>query len=206
MKYLSDRGYESISLGELRNLILDKKNVAAKFAITFDDGYEDNFYHAYPVLKKYGFRATVFVHTAAVGKSFSYPRMPAARMMDWEQLKAIGDVFEIGSHSVNHPDLSGLTPEEIKRELQDSKKFLEENLKRDVKHFCYPFGNFFPGYGEVLKKCGYETAVSLRRSLVAPDTVDFYRLPRLEWKNPRHCSLRDYWENRRLYLRIFLGV
>lgn len=205
MGYLHRRGYSGISLGELIELIARREDISRKFVLTFDDGYENNFLNAYPVLKKYDFRATLFVHTGVVGGFSSYPRMPRAKMINWKQLSQIKDVFEIGSHTVNHPDLSSISSEEIKKELLDSKKVLEENLNVKVKYFCYPFGKVFAGYSEILKESGYEAAVSLEKGLVSWDTVDLYKLPRLEWKMLRHMSFRDFWENRYLYFKLFLG-
>jgi len=205
MRYLYRQGYQGVSLAELGAAIRQGQDIGRKFAITFDDGYEDNFFNAYPVLKKYNFRATVFVHTAAVGKSFSYPRMPAAPLMDWEQLRQLSQEWEIGSHTVTHQNLARESNAVIEQELKESKEILEKNLAISVKSFSYPFGEVFAGYREMLTRYGYENAVSLKPGLVRTSEQDFLALPRLEWKSIWHSSFRNHWKNRLLYRKIFLG-
>jgi peptidoglycan/xylan/chitin deacetylase (PgdA/CDA1 family) len=209
MKYLFSRGYKTTTLSEFKNALQrnDKKFLKKRFCITFDDGYED-LLNAYPILKKYDYKATVYVHTKAIQDGFyTYPHMVSAKMISVEQLKSIMDVFEVGSHTASHPDLSKCSDDEIVKELKESKDFLERNLKIEVKHFCYPFGKVFSNYEEILKKEGFETAVTLNNGLLDLNkNIDFYSLSRVEWKEFSSMSFKDFLKNFEFYLKIFFGI
>ncbi len=209
MNYLFKRGYKTISLTDLKTAIekKDKMFLRKKFCITFDDGYED-LLNAYSVLKKYNFNAIVFVHTQAVKDGYyTYPSMTEAKMISFEQLKEMLDVFEIGSHTVSHYDLSKISEEKIIFELRESKKIIMNNLGVEIKHFCYPFGKLFKDYNKLLKQEGYETAVSLKNGLVEFDKkIDFYCLPRVEWKDTSAMSIKDFIKNIDFYLKTVFAI
>jgi peptidoglycan/xylan/chitin deacetylase (PgdA/CDA1 family) len=209
MNYLFRRGYRTISLTELKAAVQknDKKFLRKKFCITFDDGYED-LLNAYPVLKKYGFVATVFIHTQAVKDGYyTYPSMTEAKMISFDRLKKILDVFEIGSHTVSHPDLSKVSEEKIVYELKESKKIIEDTLGVKIYHFCYPFGKIFENYKKILQQEGYETAVTLKNGLIELDKeIDFYCLPRVEWKEVSSMSVKDFLKNIDFYLKTLFAL
>jgi peptidoglycan/xylan/chitin deacetylase (PgdA/CDA1 family) len=111
MQWLADRGYRGVSLREYRAAQARSEAEAAKLvAITFDDGYLDNLTHAWPVLQRLGFNATIFVVPSRVGSDMvhdtkwleQYPDVPASayRYMDWEHIRSLRDFgVEIGAHS-----------------------------------------------------------------------------------------------------------
>lgn len=205
MEFLFKRGYKTISLEELRKQVENKRIIPKNFCITFDDGYKNNFEYAYPVLKKYNFKATVFVTTDAIGRDYSYPYMPAARHLSEEDIKKIRDIFEIGSHSVSHKNMAEVSEEEIINEIKFSKKKLESIAGDKVKHFCYPFGRNFEGYNILLSSYGYLTACSLKKGFVDENT-DIYLIPRFEWKDISAMSVKDFFKNFSFYVKIVLGV
>lgn len=206
MKFLYKRGYKTISLDELKYRLKNNLSLKKMFCITFDDGYED-LLNVYPVLKKYGFKATVYIHTNAVKDGFySYPGMVLTKMISFQQLKKIMDVFEIGSHTVSHPDLTKLSEIDNVYEIKYSKEYIEKELNVKVKHFCYPFGKVPLKYKEILRN-DYETAVTLNPGLVySKKEVDFYLLPRVEWKEISSMSFKDFVKNLDFYIKIFFGV
>jgi len=209
MKFLFSKGYSAISLTEFKNRVEknDRKFLRKKFCITFDDGYED-LSNAYVVLKKYNFKATVYLHVNAVLEGYyTYPLMTQAKMISFEQVKEMLDVFEVGSHSVSHPDLSELSEQEIVYEIKESKKVIKDKLGVEVVHFCYPFGKVFKNYSKILQQEGYLTATSLKNVLVRIDKdIDFYCLPRIEWKEVSAMSLKDLVRNLDFYLKIIFGI
>lgn len=119
-----------------------------KVAITFDDGYEDNYRDAFPVLKKLGFAATFFVTPAEIGKQ---------GFMTWEMLKEMAATpgIEIGSHALEHKPLSDIPEKEAWTSLVASKKTLEEKLGREVKAISYPSGSFSEKIVEMARGAGY---------------------------------------------------
>lgn len=207
MKVLYSKGYKSITLDELRYRIENKLSLKKVFCITFDDGYK-NLIKAYPILKKYGFKATVYLHIKAVSDGFySYPKMPPVEMVSLDEIRDMLDIFEIGSHTVNHSDLSKASIEEITFELRESKRFLEKNLNIKILHFCYPFGRIFNGYSDLLKQEGYLTATTLKSGLIEHnEELDMYLLPRIEWKEGSSMSFKDFLRSLDFYTKIFFGI
>ena len=135
MYYLAEQGYRVISLEDFVSFVKDKKPLPEKsIVITFDDGHISNYLKAYPILKKWGFKAVFFIITSSVG-------MPG--MLTWEQIQEMADNgMEIGSHTVTHSPPSTLTRAELIRELGESKKILEERLGREVRWLSSPTGYY----------------------------------------------------------------
>jgi len=119
-----------------------------KTAITFDDGYLDNYQHAFPVLREYAFAAVFFVTTEDVGKK---------GFMTWEMLREMASVpgIEIGSHTLEHKSLSEISEKEAWTSLVSSKKILEEKLGREIRGISYPCGSFNEKIIEMARGAGY---------------------------------------------------
>lgn len=136
MNFLKKHKYNVVPVTEVARILREKRSIPPKtIAITFDDGYEDNYRNAYPVLKKLDLPATIFVVTDWIGKE---------GYMTWEQL---GEVVQkskitIGSHTVTHPHLPSLSDGEIGGELVSSKNLLEQGLGEKVNMLSYPGGGF----------------------------------------------------------------
>jgi peptidoglycan/xylan/chitin deacetylase (PgdA/CDA1 family) len=100
--------------------------------ITFDDGDNTNYTHAYPVLKEKGLKAYFFILVGKVEES---------GYMNWQQIKELQDAgMTIGSHGMSHRILTVLSEKEMDYELKDSKKILEQQLGNEVKYFSIPRG------------------------------------------------------------------
>lgn len=151
MAFLAQRGYRSVLLRDLDNPSALKGRVVA---ITFDDGYADAYDAAYPILRKYGFKATFYIITGLVGRP---------RYMSWEQIAALAaDGNAIGSHTITHPDLRTLNAQELRRQLVESKAEIEKRLGQPVRDFCYPAGFYNATVSATTRDAGYLTAVTTR--------------------------------------------
>ena len=160
MKYLHESGFSTISLDQLYEAYQGKSMLPEKpIVITFDDGYLDNYTAAFPVLKQYNFTAAFFVITDVVGKG----------MMSWEQLREMQDYgMTIQPHTVTHPDLTALTPEQQRKEMADSKAEVESKLGTQVKFFCYPYGKFNSATLKQLKDSGYKLGLTISQGKANP--------------------------------------
>jgi peptidoglycan/xylan/chitin deacetylase (PgdA/CDA1 family) len=165
MQYLKKNGYHAITAEQLLAFLEYRERLPEKSVlITMDDGYRSVYEIAYPILKKYGFTATLFIYTSFVG---------ASRMaITWEQLKEMQrSGFTIGSHSIYHSDLTrlkeGETEQEylarIKEELYGSKKIIDQKLGQNTYIFAYPFGYYDQRSIQTAREAGYKIAMSVKR-------------------------------------------
>ena len=131
LKYLADNGYETIFFSDLDHLDRYEKPVI----LTFDDGYDDNYTILYPLLQKYGMKATIFVITSSVG---------GRHKMTEEQIREMSDsgLVDIQSHTVTHPHLSGLGEEDQRKELEQSRLEITRMTGRVCYAVAYPTGSF----------------------------------------------------------------
>lgn len=143
-------GFTMVSLRELD--ALKAQGVKGRIAaITFDDGFEDNYKVAFPLLASHEASATFFVPSAHVGEP---GRMDAAQL---QELAAYG--FEIGSHSRTHRELPYLEDKEIHEEVAGSKKELEGLLGVPIESFAYPRGKHDFRCRAIVESSGYLRAV-----------------------------------------------
>jgi len=188
MKWLAANDYKTITIDELLKNF-HKKNKPGKYCvITFDDGYLSLYKYAMPVLKQYGFKATLYLATAATGatdfsslKSLDPKTMPDDdRPLTWQELNEMQKHgWSIQSHSVTHADNAQLANEELMHELVESKKIIEQKLHHPVLHYAFPFGKYNASSLKLVKKAGYKTSTTVHAGLCTSKN-DPYRLPRLE--------------------------
>lgn len=138
-------------------------------AVTFDDGYRDNYEHASPILLQHRVPAAFFVNTGMLGtdKAFEHDLDQIGKgvpIMTWEQVEELkNEGFTIGSHTVNHIDCGSVDAETLRRELAQSKATLEQRLGLEEVYFAYPFGarhNITPEGVEMVRELGYQCCAS----------------------------------------------
>lgn len=149
--------------------------------LTFDDGFEDFYIYAFPVLKRYKFPAVVYVlpnYINGTADWFAKEGRPCPPMLKLEQIQEIMDYgIEIGSHGLSHVKLAEVSYERMRKEIFESKIEIEAIIKRKVRHFCYPYGSYNTSVIEVVKEAGYVSAVTCVRGGVVPGN-DLWQLPR----------------------------
>jgi peptidoglycan/xylan/chitin deacetylase (PgdA/CDA1 family) len=149
---------------------------------TFDDGYTDTLTTAAPLMKRYGFAATCYVVSAAVGTynrwdaEYLRERKPLMSRAQLEQWLAAG--MEVGSHSLSHQRLHELPQAVAHCEIADSRAALRNMLGVPIEHFAYPFGHFTADIVELVRRAGYSSAVTVRPG-VARASDDQLQLPRI---------------------------
>ncbi len=163
MALLHRSGYRVISLSDLAGMIEHGQRIPFKtVVITFDDGYENNYTKAYPVLKKYHFPATIFMIVDYIGleKEMVGHRY---RFLNKEALKSLSDegLISIGAHTKSHPYLPSVKePALLDEEISGSRKGLEDILKKLPEAFAYPVGGYNNDILKCVQKAGYRVAVT----------------------------------------------
>src|SRR5579864_8227255 len=148
MRFLADGGYTVLTVREVILRLQARQGFPPKaVCITFDDGYRNNFTHAFPELRRNGLRASFFVVTDYIdsGQHFTWlsrsetddaiqaedPQVwEPLRSQDMLEMSAAG--MEIGSHSCSHADFSALQPEEMRREVEESIRALRTRFGDSV--------------------------------------------------------------------------
>ncbi|MGF1794748.1 polysaccharide deacetylase family protein [Photobacterium swingsii] len=168
LKLLKRMGFESLTFEDLAkdNVIRRLDPGKRHIMITVDDGYADNYHLMLPLLKKYGFKAVVYVVT---GESFNRwdvenPENPENKvnLMSAEQVKALAEsgVIEIAGHTMTHPKLDSLSRDQQYDEITQNKQQLEELIGKPLTSFAYPFGLCNQDTKEIVRDNGYQFAVA----------------------------------------------
>ncbi len=173
-------GYTTVSVQNAAAAMERRKNLPARsVAVTFDDGYEDNYTYAFPILKKMGFMATVFLITDFIGKTNAWDS-GKVRLLNEGQIREMhrnGIVF--GSHTVSHLDMSKASAEQMKDELMRSKQVVDGLTSRVDTVFCYPYTRLNAQAKLLVKESGYFCAVS-GDPLNLLDKNDIFEIPRVQ--------------------------
>ena len=156
MKYLVDHGYHSISIDELYAFMEGQGTLPDRpVLITFDDGYVDNYTNAYPILKKYNLKATIFIVTGFVSKRKGY--------LTWDQLREMEKNGVMAqSHTVTHAPLPELPDDRIREELVESKRQAEAELGHPVEFIAYPTGVHDLHIVGIAKEAGYKGGFTVK--------------------------------------------
>lgn len=186
MHYLHIMKYEVLNLDEaLQNIVSDNVHKKA-LVLTFDDGYKNFYVNAFPVIKRYGFKATVFIVSSLLGEYNRWDihktgiRQDLLNEAEIKEMHSYGINF--GAHGFTHTDLTKISHLELKNEIKKSKQVLEELLQQKIKFFAYPYGFFNDTVIQCLKKEGFICACTTTRGFVCKDD-DPYKLKRIEIKH-----------------------
>ena len=171
LKWLADNNYETLKVSDLADpdktalskIASEKKKPVA---ITFDDGYLDAYTNALPVLKKYNATATFYIIRKYVGK----PEYMNQAQID--ELEKFG--YEIGSHTLSHPDLTKIDLGDAQKQIFDSKS--------SATAFCYPAGKYDATTVKLVQEAGYTTAVTTHFG-IASEKSSILELPRVRVEN-----------------------
>ncbi len=175
MAFLKKRNYRVLPLDQLFLLILKNKPLPEKsVAITFDDGYEDNYIYAYPVLKKFKFPATIFLIAGKIG---------ANGYLNWNQISEMASHnIQFGNHTTSHPNLTEIKRADIRKEIYNAHRLMNARLRSISPIFAYPSGAYNQIVVEEVKRMNYLAAVSASVSrdpaenLVLNDRYGFKRV------------------------------
>jgi peptidoglycan/xylan/chitin deacetylase (PgdA/CDA1 family) len=167
--YLRNAGFYSVSLEDWRAAMAAHRPLPGRAVlITFDDGYRDFLTCAWPLLKRYGFSATVFLVADEIGRSNNWDRAygEEASLLGWNEIRQLqNEGIEFGSHSASHRSLTSLSFTEVVREGARSRAILQRGLGVPIKAFAYPFGDEDRVVQHLIGACGYIFGLTCRPGL-----------------------------------------
>lgn len=166
LQLLTAKNYRFVTVSEM----MDSSNKGGLIALTFDDGFADNYHYAFPLLKKYQAKATIYLA----------PDIKNIESLGAEQIQemAASGIIEFGAHTLNHVNLTTLSPEEAEREMQGSRQRVIA-LVGSCRSFAYPFGRFHEQHEQMAEKAGFDSAVSTRKQVERIDERNRFKLPRI---------------------------
>lgn len=175
MSFLKRHHYNVVSLEDMAALVKKNKFPRKTVAITFDDGYEDNYLRAYPILKEFGLPAAIFIIPAMVGTD---------GYMAWGEIVEMSEsgVITIGSHAMTHAWLPSQSVQKADSEIGDSKRAIESHLDKETAVFSYPLGGFNQAVRGSVIKAGYKIAVATNPGKKYPKH-DLFAMKRLRISN-----------------------
>jgi peptidoglycan/xylan/chitin deacetylase (PgdA/CDA1 family) len=154
MQYLSQNGYTPLFANELVNALLNQQSLPAKsIVITMDDGYEDNFIYALPILQKYNLKANIMLSTGLMNNS---------NMLSWDEVKSLksSGLIYFTNHTWAHQSVIRGFKEKISLEIDTGQKQIQENTGQTVNIFTYPYGEHNKTAEDILREKGYLGAFS----------------------------------------------
>jgi peptidoglycan/xylan/chitin deacetylase (PgdA/CDA1 family) len=205
MSYLARNGYLCLTLAEaVRHLRGGGPAPAKSLVLTFDDGYQDVYSKACPILERFGFTATVFLVAGRLGSPSDWAGQEGARsgqLLSWAEARDLARRgFALGSHTLTHPRLSRLDAQSALGEIRNSRALLQDRLDMHVDFFSYPYSDSNPRIQQLVESAGYTAACA---GDSGPWSVfHMWRVPCLRYDTTLSFALKaSGWYNRRIALR-----
>ena len=187
IRYLHENGWHSYMMSEI---VAQKDHLPEKsVVITFDDGYQDNLLNALPILRKYGFKATIYLVNDRHDRDWSGYRKAKnegaglkdePKLSDDEVRELLDSgLIEIGAHTLTHANLKNLNAAESHREICRSKEQIEVGFQTSCRSFAYPFGLYDTKDEKIVAECGYSNAVTTEVGIADLQMCDPFKIPRV---------------------------
>lgn len=161
MDLLQEKGFKTIDLEAFTATLLEGKPIRGRSVlITFDDGYEEVYSLARPLLRERGLKAAVFIATGSIGGTNSWDQPgDSLKVLSGEHILALSrDGWDIAAHSHTHPHLNNCSDEAARKDIRSSKILLEELLGKPVQAFCYPYGECSVTVKQIVRSEGFTCA------------------------------------------------
>jgi peptidoglycan/xylan/chitin deacetylase (PgdA/CDA1 family) len=204
IKYLKEKNFKFLRIEDLSNI----KNLPNKSVlITFDDGYENVFINAIPILERYNVPAVFFIPVGLIDN-----KIGELKVMNWGQVKSLSEnpLFEMGSHAYDHVRLTSLDENNLDKQIRKSKTVLEEHLNINIIAISFPFGRCNKDIIKRIKEGGYYYAFGIEPKILS-NSDNFYCLPRIAvddsifsdilFKDIFKKGYSLYWKSKRFFIK-----
>lgn len=181
------QGYQFVSIDEAFDIISKGHTKHPFVCLTFDDGYQDNYDIAYPILKQMNIPFAVYVTTGFIDNRLPMWWYPDEQLgISTESLKSLDadPLCTIGAHTVSHSKLDTLPPEEQQKEIEQSLQELETLLGHPIHHFSYPHGAYNADTLKIVNDCNFISSLRAWGGSIRRGDVNLWELPRIELKEP----------------------
>jgi len=182
MNYLASHNYNVVSLKEACERMSNNTIQAKSVVLTFDDGFKILEKFAFPILKRYGFPATVFLPVTFIGEADRFSREKSKEersLLGWDDIqRSMTNNIYYGSHTMSHPDLTTLDDQQLMYELLESKEILKKHLQLRFIALAYPFGSSDERVKKAARNSGYDCAVAFDNVLSNSHNSDSFALKR----------------------------
>lgn len=186
LQWLQKNDFKSYTMSELVKLeSIPEKTVV----ITFDDGYKDNFTNAFPLLKQYNFKATIYIVLNRFQQNWATDKdlnqaseeLNSENMLSNNQIKEMlnSNLIEIGSHTLDHVNLAKISEDEKLRQIKESKEQIEKTFNISCNSFAYPFGFFDNESVKMVEVCSYTNAVTTINGVFNKSKNSNLKIPRI---------------------------
>ena len=194
LDYMKTKGYSVLSLEDyVEGVRTGRKFDHKSVVLTFDDGYDNNWSNAFPILKEFGYPAAIFIPSEQMGQPGYLP---------WEQVKEMADSgITFGSHGLTEAYLPDCPAPRMKREIEDSKRIIEEEIGSPVNFIAYPIGGFNDGIKAQVKRTGYFAAMATNRGNDRFNQ-DLYEINRIKFSDKDDSDL-ILWAKLSGYYNLF---
>jgi peptidoglycan/xylan/chitin deacetylase (PgdA/CDA1 family) len=190
MAYLRDHGYQPIALDDVPLAVGEHSSWSKPVAITFDDGYQDMFTHALPILQQFGMTATVMLVSDRIGgrNTWDAGKSADAPLLSLNEIKELANAgITFGAHTAVHSSLPDISLESARHELASSKHKLESLLGHEVSTLAYPYGRTTPEICRLAEEAGYTAAFG-----VDHDTHSLFNFNRID--SARYSGATRMWQ------------
>jgi len=163
-------GFTVVPLSTIEHM-LAREVPARTIVITFDDGRRDNYEYAFPILKRFGYHATVFSITDCIGGSIptSSGPVPALSVDQMKEMQQSG-LIDFEPHTASHTSLTQVPLSEAREQVSRSKSTLERMLSKPCPYFSYPHGKYSGDIQKILADSGIRLAFSTASGFVTPQS------------------------------------
>lgn len=181
------QGHRFVSIDEACDIISKGRTNHPFVCLTFDDGYQDNYDIAYPILKQMEVPFAIYVTTGFIDNRIPIRWYPNEKLgINTESLKTMDadPLCTIGAHTVSHPKLDNLSPQEQQKEIEQSLQELESLLVHPIHHFSYPHGAYNADTLKIVNDCHFISTLRAWGGSIRKGDANLLELPRIELKEP----------------------